>query len=356
MIAGSDGSTAVTLKEVAAAAGVSRSTASRALSGSALIAPATRLTVQEAAERLGYRPNRAASSLRSKQSHLIGLVLNNLINASFHTIAEVVQRRASTEGYQVILCITDADAHTERSFLDMLADHGVDGLIMIGSGQNAAVSNRMYAHGTALVNVIRAPDGGAPPSVLAADREGAFTATTHLIDLGHRRIGFIGGPAGTNSGDERHAGYVQALREAGHALDEGLVRQGPFTADFGVRAVTSLLAENPPMSALLAANHEAVFGILPTLVAEHVQVPENLSLICYEDISWLRSWQPPITVVDNGAAELGALAIDLLLQQMGARRQAGSVPSGRHGRTYRVGAQLIERHSCRRAPGLTAGG
>jgi LacI family transcriptional regulator len=343
-------STAVTLKDVAAAAGVSRSTASRALSGSTLIAPATRLAVKEAAELLHYRPNRAASTLRSKQSHLVGLVLNNLINASFHTIAEVVQRRASTEGYQVILCITDADVRTEKSFLHMLADHGVDGLIVIGTGQNAATSNRLYADGTAVVNVIRAPQGGAPPSVLAADREGAFTATTHLLDLGHVRIGFIGGPPGTNSGDERYAGYVQALREADHALDERLVRRGPFTADFGVSAVTDLLTESPSVTALLAANHEAVFGVLPTLVAEHVRVPEDLSLICYEDISWLRSWQPPITVVDNGAHELGALAIDLLLQQMGLEGRSRAGTPERTGRTYRVGAQLIQRESCRELP------
>jgi LacI family transcriptional regulator len=303
--------------------------------------------VRAAAARLNYRPNRAASALRSKQSHLIGLVLNNLINASFHTIAEVVQRRAATEGYQVILCITDADADMERSFLHMLGDHGVDGLIVIGTGQNALASNRLYMEGTALVNVIRAPAEGAPPAVLAADKEGAAIATSHLIELGHQRVAFIGGPAGTNSGDERYAGYVQALREAGVELDERLVRRGPFTADFGVSAVESLLDDASPVTALLAANHEAVFGILPTLVARKVRVPEDLSLICYEDISWLRSWQPPITVVDNGAHELGALAIDLLLAQMGRDGRATGQTPDRPGRTYRVGAQLIMRASCR---------
>ena len=356
MAAGSGGAAGITLKEVAAAAGVSRSTASRALSGSQLIAPTTRETVKAAAARLNYRPNRAASALRSKQSHLIGLVLNNLFNASFHTIAEVVQRRASTEGYQVILCITDADVNTERSLLNMLSDHGVDGLIVIGTGQNALTSNRMYADGIALVNVIRAPTDSAPPAVLAADQEGAYIATAHLIGLGHQRVGFIGGPAGTNSGDERYAGYVQALREAGIELDDRLVRRGPLTVEFGVSAVRSLLDDSVPLTALFAANHEAVFGILPTLVAQKVRVPEDLSLICYEDISWLQSWQPPITVVDNGAHELGALAVDLLLQQMGRDGRAPGHTPERSGRTYRVGAQLILRASCQKPESLSHDG
>ena len=132
---------AVTLNDVAAAAAVSRSTASRALSGSPLISEETRRKVEAAAERLGYRPNRAASALRTRQSRLIGLVLNNLINASFHTIAEVVQRRAAAEGYQVLLCITDADPRREAAFLRTLQDHSV----MEDPDRSAATSPRSTA-------------------------------------------------------------------------------------------------------------------------------------------------------------------------------------------------------------------
>ncbi|MET8049479.1 MULTISPECIES: LacI family DNA-binding transcriptional regulator [unclassified Streptosporangium] len=338
---------AITLKDVAAAAGVSRSTASRALSGSPLIAPETRVAVKEVADRMGYRPNRAASALRSKQSHVVGLVLNNLINASFHTIAEVVQRRAAAEGYQVMLCITDADPRREESFLRTLAAHGVDGLIMIGTGKNTAMANALLAEGIGVVNVIRAAAESAAPSVLASDREGAHAATSHLLDLGHERIGFIGGLLSANSGLERFAGYEQALRERGRQVDESLVERGPFDSAFGAEATERLLRRNPEMTALFAANHEAVFGMLPTLVGAGVVIPEQLSLICYEDIPWLRWWQPPITVVDNGAHELGDLAMNLLLQQI-ERTDRSTAPArtGRAGRAYRVGAQLVLRSSC----------
>ncbi|HLU43680.1 MAG TPA: LacI family DNA-binding transcriptional regulator, partial [Natronosporangium sp.] len=323
-------------------AAVSRSTASRALSGSPLISEETRRKVEAAAERLGYRPNRAASALRTRQSRLIGLVLNNLINASFHTIAEVVQRRAAAEGYQVLLCITDADPRREAAFLRTLQDHSVDGVILIGSGRNVTLVNRMIQDGTAVVNLIRASQESAAPSVLAADRDGAYEATRYLLELGHVRIGFIGGPPSTNSGRERFTGYQDALREQGISVDEKLVVQGPFEPAFGRDAVNQLLDTVPDLTALFAANHESVFGILPTLVERGIRIPADLSLVCYEDIPWLRWWRPPITVVDNGAPELAELAVDLLLQQMG--RDGGA---GGGGRTYRVGAQLVRRGSCR---------
>lgn len=340
----------VTLQDVAAAAGVSRTTASRALSGAPAIASETRRLVEMTAGRLGYRPNRMASALRSNESKLIGLVLNNLLNNSFHVIAEVVQRRAAVEGYQVLLCITDADPEQERSVLNTLADHRVDGVIVAGTGQNAAVLNAARDNGTAVVALIRSSPDMKAPAVLAADREGAQEAVEHLLQLGHRRIGFIGGPPGTNSGEERLAGYLTALAGAGMTTNQELVRRGPFTPEFGASAVNDLLTASggADMTALFIANHEAAFGALPTLAARHVNIPADLSLVCHEDIPWLQWWHPPVTVVDNGARELGDLAISILLSQLAGRRSAPITAPQRVGRTYRVGAHLTIRESCER--------
>ncbi|MBY6410397.1 LacI family DNA-binding transcriptional regulator [Rhodococcus sp. BP-252] len=330
----------VTLIDVAQAAGVSRSTASRALSGSSLISAETRAAVEHAARALGYRPNRAASALRSNRSHLIGLVMNNLINATFHTVAEVVQKRASASGFQVLLCITDADPGKENDVLSMLGEHGVDGTIVIGSGRSADASNALLSAGRGVVNLIRSVRGSGAPTVLADDLEGAKEATAHLLSLGHTRIGYIGGPADATSGRERFDGYCRALADAGVDVDEGLIRKGPFTTEFGAEAVNLLLDDARPMTALYAANHEAVFGILPTLSARGVSIPDSLSLVCHEDMPWLKMWQPPVTVVDNGAAQLANVAMDLLFQQI----NDAAVPDGR---TYRIGARLVDRDSCR---------
>ncbi|MCS5735813.1 LacI family DNA-binding transcriptional regulator [Herbiconiux daphne] len=337
----------VTLRTVAERANVSLSTASRALSGSPLISEGTRAVVDQAASDLGYRPNRAASALRSKRSHLIGLVLNNLVNQSFHTIADVIQRRLRSEGYQLILSTTDADPRTEESLLLTLADHGVDGVIIIGSGQSAATTNDFLHRGMAVVNVIRSSHDSLAPTVLAADRDGAYEATEHLASLGHRRIGYIGGIESADSGRARHSGYEDALARHGIPYDESLVLRGPFTQDFGALAATELLARSTGMTALFAANHEAVFGILPVLMQHGMRIPDQLSLVCFEDMPLLQMWHPAVTVIDNGATQLAELSVDLLLSQIRAIVSEGVTPERlrRLTRTYRVGSQLVARAS-----------
>lgn len=331
----------VTMREVADRAGVSMSTASRALGGSASISEETRARVVTAAGELGYRVNRAARALRSRESHLVGLVLNNLINASFHTIAQVVQRRLAADGYQLILCTTDADAGAENRLLETLADHGVDGVVVIGSGQNAATTNALQAAGTAVVNVIRSSRDSTAPTVLAADRDGAHEATRFLLEQGHRDIGFIGALDSADSGRERYRGYLEALRAEHLEPDENLVVRGPFTPEFGSQAVEQLWSGPRRITALLSANHEATFGVLPALVARGLRIPDDLSLICYEDMPVLRMWQPPVTVVDNGAEAIADLAVNLLMDQLRRRD-----PDHRDTRTYRVGAELKQRASC----------
>jgi LacI family transcriptional regulator len=346
---------AVTLHSIAQAANVSVSTASRALNNSPLISLETRKLVARIADELGYRPHRAASALRSRRSHLIGLVLNNLVNQSFHTIAEVVQRKLAGEGYQLILATTDADPAAEESLLLTLADHGVEGILVIGSGQTASTTNRFLESGIAIVNTIRSSPESLAPTVLAGDRDGAFEATEHLVRLGHRRIGFIGGMASSDSGRERFGGYVDALGRHGIAVDEALVERGPFTQEYGARAIENLVARGTGMTALFAANHEAVFGIMPWLVAHNIAIPSDLSLVCFEDMPLLQMWRPPVSVVDNGALQIAELSVDLLLGQI--RAHEGVAPNAeqlaRLARTYRVGAQFVPREST--AVAATAG-
>ena len=336
---------AATLRMVADEAGVSVSTASRALQSSPRVSAATQQRVKEIASRIGYRPNQAARALRSRESRLIGLVLNNLLNVSFHTIAEVVQQRLSAEGYQLILSTTSGDAGVERELLMTLTDHGVDGMIVIGSGKNSKTTNAVLQSGVAVVNAIRSSPDSLAPTVLAGDRDGASTATEYLASLGHRRIGYIGGLETTDSGRERYRGYLAGLERNGIEPDESLVRRGPFDPQFGTRAIEELLAADNGMTALFAANHEAVFGILPVLAASGVSLPGDLSLVCYEDMPVLQTWQPAITVIDNGATEIAELAVDLLLKQVSSTREPAPGALKRP-RTYRVGASLIERHSC----------
>ncbi|MET7573204.1 LacI family DNA-binding transcriptional regulator [Streptomyces sp. NPDC005492] len=332
---------AVTLDEVAEAAGVSKSTASRVLSGSDRVSDRTQRAVMAAAERLGYRPNRIASGLRTRRSNLIGLVITNLVNASFHTITGIVQRRLDELGYQVLLCITDSDPARERRYLEMLLDHRVDGLIIVGTGENTPVVADVAAAGIPVVNLIRSPDGAPGDAVMAADREGAVLATRHLLRLGHRRIAFIGGPASVDSGRERYAGYVEALASAGLEPDPALIARGPYEVPFGAEAVMRLMGEGPRPTALYSANHEATFGALGALVQLGIRIPDELSLVCHEEAPWFPYWHPPITFVDNGARDLGELAAEQLLRRIGKHEN----PLEGAGRAIRVGSKLVVRES-----------
>ncbi|MEU4831678.1 LacI family DNA-binding transcriptional regulator [Streptosporangium sp. NPDC023615] len=328
---------AATLRDVAAAAGVSVSTASRALSGSSEISESTRLRVSRTARSLGYRRNLAAASLRTRRSGLVGLVLNNLVNNTFHTVVEAVQRRLVASGYQALLCITNADPAVEADYLRLLRDHQVDSVLIVGTGGNVKEVNELRASGITVIDLIREIEGSQGPAVLAADREGAVSATRHLLDQGHRRIAFVGGPPETTSGRDRYAGFVHSLSEAGLAPAPELVRRGPFEVAYGARVMGELLGLERAPTALMLANHEATYGALPVLARSGVDVPSALSVVAFEDMPLLEWWSPAITVVDTGAHELGRLAVELLLRSIDGQELKP--------RRYTVGAELVVRSS-----------
>ena len=342
-----------TLHEVASLAEVSVSTASRALSGAGMVSRATEARVSRVAQELGYRPNGIARSLKTRNSHLIGLVLHNLVNVSFHTVAEVAQTRLGPAGYQVILCITGDDPEREAHYLQMLADHQVEGVLMVGTGRNPDLLRSLAASGLPMIELIRETPDVPLDTVLASDTQGAYEATRYLIQLGHRRVGLIAGPEHVTSGRERPRGYLQALAEAAIPVDQQLIFRGPFSPETGTIGTATLLDLPDPPTALLISNHESVFGVLPILVERRIQLPAQLSVICYEDVPWFKWWDPPLTVVDSGPTELANLAVDLLLKQIDGKHAISETP--RRSAEYRVGARLTLRESCS-SPASQSGG
>jgi LacI family transcriptional regulator len=315
-----------TLNSVAAAAGVSTSTASRALSGHPAVLPSTRARVEAAATALQYQPNRTASALRTRRTGLIGLVVNSLRTATFHTIAETLQGWAAEHEYQVLVCTTGGDPAREASFLQTVRQHHFDGVVVAGSGANTDLVNSLVQEGRAVVTMNREVPGSLAPSVMAAYETAARMATEHLLQLGHTRIGAIEGPPAVTSGRLHHAGFLTAMAAAGVPVHDELVRRGPFTPDFGRWAATELLGRPEPPTALLVTNHEASFGALPVVGDSELRVPDQLSVICTEDEPFYQWWSPPVTTVDNRAELLAASAATLLLAQLtnGAEGVAGS--------------------------------
>jgi len=333
----------VDLRAVAARSGVSVATASRALSGSPRVSPQTRDRVRAAAVALGYRPNANARALRTARSRFVGLVITNLVNGSFHVIAELVQQRLAEHGYQMVLAVTGGDPAQEREALRMLADHSAEGVIVVGSDSRA--TDELQRMALPVVHLARKPAAPAGDCVLGDDLTGAREATTYLAGLGHRRIAVVSGPGSVTSGRERLRGYRLAMQDCGLAVRDELVVVGPFTPHTGQAAVAALLAlpARRRPTAVLVTNHEAAYGVLPALREAGVDVPADLSVLCYEDAELLRWWHPGITVVDINAPEMGELAARLLLDRIDGTRPAGTRIA-----QFRVGTRLIVRGSCAR--------
>jgi LacI family transcriptional regulator len=305
-----------TLNSVAAAAGVSTSTASRALSGHPSVLPSTRSRVEAAAAALSYQPNRTASALRTRRTGLLGLVVNNLRTATFHTIAETLQCWAGQHDYQVLVCTTGGDPEREAAFLETVRAHHFDGVVVAGSGANTELVNRLVEEGRAVVTMNREVPGSLAPSVMSAYAQSARLASEHLIGLGHTRIAAIEGPPEITSGRLHHAGFTAAMAAAGLPVRDGLVHQGPFTPEFGHAAAMAVLALPEPPTALLVSNHEASFGVLPVLGASGLRVPEQLSVVCTEEEPFYSWSSPPLTTVDNRAGVQAQRAASLLLAQL----------------------------------------
>lgn len=334
------------LREVARLSGVSVSTASRALSGSPLVSAATRALVVDVAAGIGYRPNASARALRTGGSRLVGLVITNLVNTSFRVIAELLQQQLSGAGHHLVLCITGGDAEQERAALRTLMELDASGVVAVGSNSEAFAEVR--ARGIPVIHLGRRPAAPVGDAVLGDERGGARLAVELLLARRHRRIAIICGPPSVTSGRERLQGYRQALASAGRPVTDELVVSGPFAAGTGRDAVDALLSL--PLSrrptGLLVANHEAAYGALPRLRELSVSVPNDLSVVCYEDAPIMAGWWPAVTVVDNRPDLMAQLISTLLLDRISGGSRPGGKPA-----VHRVPGRLIERDSVGRRAG-----
>jgi LacI family transcriptional regulator len=329
---------------------VSVSTASRALTGSSRVSDETAAKVRAAAATLGYRPNASARALRGARSQFIGLVVTNLVNTSFQAIADVARREFARHGYQLMLSITDGDPVQERAALRILVDYSAAGVIVVGSDSEAV--EELRERGTPTVHLARRPRDLAGDCVLGDEIAGARLATEHLLEAGHRRIAIIAGPGDVQSGRERMQGYWLAMQAAGVPVREELTQSVALSPEAGALAAEELLAlpARRRPSALIVANHEACYGALPALREHRVSIPDDFSVICYEDSPLARWWHPAITVIDNNARQMGELAARLLLRRLdpadGDRDEFSE---------FRVGTRIVERDSCRPAAGRATG-
>ena len=312
--------TTVTIRDVAARAGISQATASRALSGRGYAGSETRQRVEKAARELGYKPSGPARSLKLNRTDTIGLMITDIVNPFYAYLADGVLECANNLGYHVILCATDEEPKMEREYLDVLLEKRVDGIVAVSTGHNLELWQEAIELGTEVVLVDREVEGISDVSVVLIDNVmGAFDAVSYLLQLGHHRIGIINGPLTTTTGRERLEGYNKAFNKVGVPVDEELVENVSFKGESGTDAARRLLNLSNPPTAIFAANNVLGKAAMFVLRDKKMRVPDDISLVIFDDVPWVSLVSPSITAVAQPTRQLGIVSMELLAQSLQSR-------------------------------------
>lgn len=303
----------VSIKEVAAAAGVSTATVSRVLSNGLHVRPEVRERVLATVERLGYRPNLVARSLRSQQSSTIGLIVSDISNPFFTAISRAVEDTAYEQGFSVLLCNTDENPEKEAIYLNLMRDTAVAGAIMSPTRQtvaNFADSNLPFP----IVVVDRSISNGDVDAVLLDNVDAANRLITHLIEQGYRRIAALCSEMST--GLERQVGYEKALRAHGLTPKSEYMKHVPPKGEAGYAATLKMLDLAEPPDALFTINSLIAEGALQAIRERNLTIPDDIALVTFDETTWSSLVQPPITLIAQPTYEIGKTAAELLMQRI----------------------------------------
>ncbi|MNF23987.1 Ribose operon repressor [compost metagenome] len=305
-----------TIKDVAALAGISYTTVSHVVNNTRPVSEHVRLKVEKAIAELDYVPSAVARSLKARSTATIGLLVPNSINPYFAELARGIEDGCERNGYCVILCNSDDDPQKQRSYLRVLLEKRVDGLIVASVGEEADLLSSLATVRTPMVIVDRELEGVDADLVRIDHEQGAYLATRHLLELGHRDIACINGPADTSVAQLRLAGYCRALEEEGLQMSPARVVASDFTSPGGYEVAVKLLESNRP-TAIFAANDMIAMGVLRAAAERNIRVPAELSVIGFDDIQMSRYIYPALTTVGQSIRELGELAAEQLLRRIG---------------------------------------
>ncbi|AKJ28001.1 LacI family DNA-binding transcriptional regulator [Caldimonas brevitalea] len=311
-----------TIKDVAARAGVSVTTVSHVVNGTRHVSPEGRSRVEQAIRDLGYVPSAVARSLKRNTTRTLGMLIPNSSNPYFAEIVRSVEDRCFGAGYTLLLCNTDDEPRRQGVYLQVLAERRVDGLVVVSSGDDAALPDLLAGLNVPTVLLDREIDALPCDLVETAHLHGGVLATRHLASLGHRRIACIGGPAELAPSEQRIAGWRAGLAEAGLGDDSAaLLWRGDFTSQSGYEALHAILRSPEPPTAVFVCNDLMAMGALCAAHESGLRVPDDLSIVGFDDIELARFASPPLTTVAQPKQRIAALAVDMLLERIDGRRQ-----------------------------------
>src|SRR5579863_2713492 len=304
----------VSIKEVAEAAGVSTATVSRVLSNGLHVRPEVRAHVMATVERLGYRPNLVARSLRSQQSNTVGLIVSDIRNPFFTSVSRAIEDMAYEQGFSVVLCNTDESAEKEAAYLHLMRATNIAGVIVSPTQQTVvtfASANLPFP----MVTIDRVIPDSDVDAVLLDNVDAAYRLTAHLIENGYRRIGALCGETST-TGQDRRAGYEKALRAHGITLSTELVKSLQPKMEAGYAAALKMLDTAQPPDAFFTTNSLLAAGAFQAIRDRDLTIPDEIALVTFDETTWALLVEPAITLIVQPTYEIGKTAAELLLQRI----------------------------------------
>lgn len=331
-----------TIEHIAALADVSRSTVSRVLNNHPSVRPEVRERVLRVIEEQGYAPQAAARSLASSRTNVISLLIprsaiNVFTDPFYPLIIQAITEACAANGYLLMLWMANADMEQQFYHRVVRARH-CDGVILLASDIDDPLLPSLIKGPMPIVQIGRHPYFTLLNTVDSENREGARLATTYLIGLGHRRIATINGPLHRAVALDRRDGYKQALLEGGLPIVPELQAESDYSTTGGYAAMTLLLALKPRPTAVFVAGDAMVLGALSAVREAGLRVPDDLSLVGFDDLPLAASTSPPLTTIRQPVHALGTSAVEMLLAQF-----AGQQDEVRH---VRLPVELIVRESC----------
>ena len=331
----------VTIYDVAEAAGVSVSTVSRVLNDKDDVSEETYESVKQVITELGYASSLAARGMRSRHTNVIGLIMPDVASIYSATVMRGVNQAIAQLNYDLIV-YTNGDtrknttADQENYYVSLLNGSIVDGVIVVTP---AATS---FSTAAPVVCIDPNNDTLNSAAVIATNRDGALQAMQYLIDLGHRRIGFITGRIELISSIRRLQGYKDGLAMAGIPYEPDLVQQGDFTIETAVECARKLLALDDRPTAIFASNDMSAIGVYQAAEQAGLRIPDDLSVVGFDNLRESELLSPPLTTVDQFIPEMGVLAIEMLVKLIKGENLATKL--------HKIQTDLVVRDSCRRLP------
>ncbi len=324
------------IKDIARLARVSHSTVSRALSGSRQVSASTADRIRKIAEDSGYRVSAAARALVMGRSHTIGVVVTSIADPFVAAVVRGIEDTAEKSGYSVVLANSNAEPEREVRVVRSFEERRVDGIIVTSSRVGALHIPEMERMAVPVVLLNNQHPSEFMHSVMIENVEASFHATQHLTRLGHRRIAYIGDRLGHQSDTERLTGYRRALEGAGLKLAKELVVHGDGKPEGGGQAMAQLLALPKRPTAVFCYNDMSALGAMRQIRASGLSIPEDLSVVGFDDLYFAQYLEPPLTTVRQPMRQMGRMAMETLLHIFDG-------PHSTH--NLKVEGQLIVRHS-----------